>query len=265
MINKSNIKFAVKSNYYKQEEIDKGNRIIKAIVNTYNYFDSDADVLRMGCAKKSINERGAKTNAPNKILHAKDHDLTKLPGKSILEEETTVDNLQVLYAESRLSETLDGEELLIKYLDGIYNQHSIGFRYMNLDYVEKNTPEWDKFLNTIINPEDAEKNGFGWDVKEIMWMEWSTVAFGANKLTSYLGVKTQNKELQLQNVYNKLDVLINKAKRLDIKDKGLFEMQYKQLQQMISEISQPPINQVQKCTPGILQDGDKQKVLLNLI
>jgi len=264
---KLNINFAVKHNFYKLEEADKGNRIIKAIANTYNYFDSDYDVLRMNCAKKSIQERGANSQAPNKILHAKDHNLTQLPGKSIVEQETVINGYEVLYCESRLSETLDGEELLIKYLDGIYNQHSIGFRYINLEYIEKGDNNWDKFISTIVNPEDADKVGYGWDVKEIALYEWSTVAFGANKLTQYLGIKTENKALQLQNIYTKLNALINKAKHLDVKDKGLFELQHKQLKQMIYELNYQTAKASGK--PTAKADNNliesERNILLNLI
>lgn len=235
---KLNIPYQVKSNLAEYKELDEGSRTVKAIVNTYNYYDLDQDVLRIGAAKKSIEQRGANSSANDKILHALFHDLTKLPGKSINESETVIDGKQVLYAESKLSETIDGEDTLIKYKDGIYNQHSIGFRYIQIEYIEKESDGWDKFISTLINPEEAESNGFGWDVKEINWYEWSTVPFGANKLTPSMGVKTANKTVLLQNVYLKLKELIDKSKRLDIKNKKLFELQYDQLKQMILELTQ---------------------------
>ena len=231
---KLNISFQIKSNLASYKEIDESSRIIKAVVNTYNYFDSDFDVLRSGSAKRSINNRGAKTKATDKILHAFNHNLNELPGKSILEEETTVDGNPVLYTESRMSESTDGENLLIKYKEGIYNQHSIGFQYKQIEYIEEGSTEWDTYLKDLINPEDAIKVGFGWDVKEINWFEWSTVAFGANKLTQYLGTKSENKTIQLNNLYTKLDSLI-KASKKGIKNKSVFEMQYFQLKQMIQE------------------------------
>lgn len=229
--------YAVKTNLSTYKEIDEGERIVKAVANTYNYFDHDFDVLRMGSAKKSIADRGAKSNANDKILHALFHDLRKLPGKSIHEDERTVNGHKVLYVESRLAETMDGEETLIKYKEGIYNQHSIGFRYMELKFVEQGEADWDKFISDLINPEDAEKIGFGWDVTEINLHEWSTVAFGANKLTPFLGTKTKNKNIHLQNIYTKMDALIKKANRQDIKNKKIFDLQLNQLKQMIAELS----------------------------
>lgn len=231
---KLNISYQIKSNLASYKEIDESSRVIKAVVNTYNYFDSDFDVLRSGSAKRSINNRGAKSKANDKILHAFNHNLSELPGKSILEEEITIDGNQVLYTESRISESTDGENLLIKYNEDIYNQHSIGFQYKQIEYIEEGSEEWDNYLKDLINPEDAVKVGYGWDVKEINWFEWSTVAFGANKLTPYLGTKSENKTIQLNNLYTKLDSLIKKSKK-GIKNKSVFEMQYFQLKQMIQE------------------------------
>jgi len=253
MMSKSKLEqaYAVKTNKSSVKEIDTSQRIIKAVANTYNFFDYDFDVLRKGCASKSIQERGYASAAPDKILHALFHDLTKLPGKSIMEAEMSVDGNEVLYCESKLAETEDGEETLIKYQEGIYNQHSIGFRYVQLEYFEKEGDGWDKFINNLINPEQADKVGFGWEVTEINLHEWSTVAFGANKLTPYLGSKSANKAVVLNNLYTKLDALIAKAKRLDVKDKKLFELQYNQLKQMISEVTfQKPI--IKDTTPRIV-------------
>lgn len=233
--NKLNIDYQVKSNLATYKELDENSRIIKAVVNTYNYFDSDYDVLRIGVAKRSIDLRGAKSNANDKILHALQHDLTKLPGKSMLESETIIDGNPVLYTESFLPETTLGEDTLINYKMGIYNQHSIGFRYKQIEYIEKETDGWDEYLKDLINPEDAIEVGYGWDVKEIDLYEWSTVSFGANKLTPYLGTKSDKKNIQLQNLYLKLDTLIKQAK--EIKDKRLFDLQTQQLRQMIKEIS----------------------------
>lgn len=229
--------YAVKTNLSTYKELHEDERIIKAVANTYNFFDHDFDALRMGCCAKSIEDRGNDSNAPDKILHALFHDLTRLPGKSMNEAETEVGGHKVLYVESRLADTIEGEETLIKYKDEIYNQHSIGFRYVQLEFVEKGDNKWEKFVSTLINPEDAEKVGFGFDVTEINLFEWSTVAFGANKLTPFLGTKTQNKKIHLQNIYVKIDALIKKANRQDVKNKKIFDLQLSQLKQMILELT----------------------------
>jgi phage head maturation protease len=235
---KLKINYQIKSNLATYKELDESSRVIKAVANTYNFYDFDGDVLRPGCCKRSIDHRGANSDANDKILHALNHDLTTLPGKSLIEKERTVNGNKVLYTESYLPETTLGEDTLINYKTGIYNQHSIGFRYIQIEYVEKEAEGWDDFIKDLINPEEAERFGYGWEVKEINLHEWSTVAFGANKLTPYLGTKSENKNIQLLNVYSKLDALIKKAKSLDIKDKKVFNLQMDQLKQMIKEISE---------------------------
>lgn len=239
---KLNIAYQVKSNLASYKELDESSRTIKAVANTYNYFDSDYDVLLPGCCKRSIQNRGASSDANDKILHALFHDLTRLPGKSIYESEEKVTinyngkNLSVdaLVTKSNLDETQEGEDTLIKYKHGTYNQHSIGFQYLDINYIEAEAEGWDDMLKYLINPEDAIKAGYGWIIKEINLYEWSTVAFGANKLTPYLGVKSENKTVQLNNLYTKMDALITAAKT-GIKNKSIFEKQYLQLKQMISE------------------------------
>jgi len=232
---KLNISYQVKSNLTEYKEVDTSQRIIKAVLNTYNFYDSDTDVLRPGCAKLSLDQRGAKSQAVDKILYAKYHDLTKLPGKSLKEQETELNGNAVLYGEVKLIETPLGEETLIQYKEGIINQHSIGFQYRAIEYIDNDSEKWNNFLKDLINPEDAEKMGFGYDVTEIELFEWSAVAFGANKLTPFLGVKSENKNIVLQDLYMKMDALIKVANKQDKHNKKIFEIQYNQLKQLIAE------------------------------
>lgn len=234
---KLNTPYQVKSNFATKTDIDESSRVIKAVVNTYNFFDSDQDVLRKGCAAKSILERGSKSSAADKVVHALFHDLTRIVGKSMLEAETTIDGKEVLYTESYLPETTAGEDTLINYKAGIYNQHSIGFRYVNIEYIEKDDDLFSKGLQNLINPEAAEAAGYFFDVKEINWYEYSTVAFGANKLTPYLGTKSANKLDQYHAIITKMNTLVKKANRHEVKNKKLFKLQYKQLEQMIYELA----------------------------
>lgn len=235
--------YPVKSNLASYKEVDTDSRTVKMIVNTYNYFDYDQDVLRMGCAKKSIQDRGAKSEAVDKILHLLFHDTRQIVGKSQLEAETIIDGREVLYAESYLPETTDGEDTLIKYNTDMYNQHSIGFNYLQLEWVERGSENWDKILRTLINPDEAEKYGYLWDVSEIALYEYSTVGFGANKetpqvkLMPMLGTKSTNKNIQYQAVVQKMNALVSKANKQEVKNKKLFELEMKQLQQMIYEMT----------------------------
>ncbi len=245
---KKEIPFKIKGAHIQHKEIDSNSRIIKAVVNTLNFFDYDFDALATGVANRSINNNGAKSSAPDKIAHLLHHDMHRAVGKSQSESEETIDGKKVLLAESFLPETQDGDDTLTKYETGIYNQHSIGFKYTNLTYMEKGTDAWKDWMKELINPEDAEDVGYGWKVSEINWWEYSTVVFGANKLTPYLGTKSENKSDIAAVISEKMTILAYKAMRRDIKNKKLFEYELSQLKQMVFELAE---NDSQKpFTPG---------------
>ena len=91
----------IKSKYYSVKssqvkaivDVSTSGRTVTGFYNAYNFIDSDGDVLIQGSAKKSIKERGPKSNAVAKIKHALNHDLTQLPGKIVNLEEKTVNGI----------------------------------------------------------------------------------------------------------------------------------------------------------------------------
>lgn len=230
--------FGIKVSPFQYKEIDTAGRTVKMVVNTLNYYDHDYDVLVKGCANRSMSHRGAKSEAPDKIVHLLHHDMHRPVGKSLSESEETIDGKLALVCSSFLPETIDGDDTLTKYEVGIYNQHSIGFQYKDIEYIEKETAAWDKFLKLMINPEDAEEIGYGWLIKEIKWWEYSTVTFGANKLTPYLGTKSENKIDIADALSKKIAILATKAMRREIKNEEAFKFELSQLQQMVFELSE---------------------------
>ena len=241
MINKTDIAYAVKASNANYKEVDMSKRTVDLIANTYNLFDSDGDVLLPGCCAKSINERGPKSNAPGKIKHFFGHDSWQIIARPELIEETRHEGKDVLRANSYFPETEESETHLIKYQEGMYDQHSIGFRYTKVHPVSRESADeteaalYNETLEKLINPEDAEKYGFMYIVKEIALYEYSTVAFGANKLTPYLGSKSENKTIRYSNLIAKLDALISASREGKI-DKDMFEIHERQLKQMIYEL-----------------------------
>ncbi len=170
---KKDIPFGVKANCVQHKSQTDG-RTVDIVANTYNFFDSDWDVLVPGCCAKSIKERGPKADGV-KIKHLSNHNLTKGVGRIELLEETKIDGNDVLHANSWMSETSDGEETLTKYKEGLIDQHSIGFRYLDLQFLESESEEFDKVLKDLINPEEAERVGFIYLVKEIQLFEFSSL------------------------------------------------------------------------------------------
>lgn len=236
---KLNTFYPVKSEnpYLTIKDIDLTKRIVTGFYSTFYYFDKDYDVLLPGTAKKSIDERGVNSNAIGKIKHLLFHDLTKMPGKILTLEEKTIDNITGIYFETKMLNTIDGNDTLIKYQEEVYDNHSIGFRYLQLEWIDNESEEWDRILALLINPEDAEKVGYLWLVKEIDLFEGSTVAFGANQLTPYLGVKSNNKELVKVKLFERMDLLTKQLKTGTVSDESMrtFELQILQIKQMINE------------------------------
>lgn len=237
---KKSAHYSVKSADANILDVSTSSRIVTGFFNSYNFFDSDKDVLIMGAAKKSIDERGVNSNAVAKIKHALNHDLTTLVGKLQVLEETTKNGITGIYFESKIANTTLGNDTLINYKEGIYDNHSIGFKYNQLSLIEseKNPVAWNEVVSKLLNPEEAEKYGYLYLVKEINLFEGSTVAFGANSLTPFLGVKSGNKESITLALDSKLNQLMHTVKNGFQSDDMMhtFELQIKQIKQVLKEI-----------------------------
>lgn len=220
------------------KDVDTSTRTVTGFFNTFNFLDSDNDILLPGSAKRSIKSRGPKSEAVAKIKHALNHDLTQLPGKITHLEEKTIDGITGIYFESRMADTTLGNDTLKNYLEKIYDNHSIGFQYLDMEMIERGARGWDKVEGNLINAEDLEKAQVVWVIKEIALFEGSTVAFGANQLTPFLGVKSQNKESLKLAIMDRMDKLTKSLNSGSQSDEMLhsFELQILQLKQMMDEL-----------------------------
>lgn len=239
-------------------DIDTSNRTVMGVGNAYNFLDSQLDVLTNGAAKNSIRLNGPDSDSVEKIAHAFNHNLNTLPGKITKLEEREVnikgENVMCLCFESKLSDTQLGNELLAQYLDGTYNQHSIGFKYLKYKFLDPKAhgnseagKEWNQYKDSIINlneydaiadamPDWAPKNVL--KVDEIKLYEISTVAFGANKLTPYLGNKSGNPESLALMINTRLKQLHECVKRGLTNDSAVhnLKLQILQIESMMEEI-----------------------------
>jgi len=226
-------------------EVDSVGRTVDLNANTFYYMDSYGDVLIKGCCAKSIADRGPKSSIPGKIKHLSNHDLTKGIGRNELLEESTLNGITFLHAISWMSETTAGEETLIKYKEGLIDQHSIGFRYLNLQFLEAESDEFDEMLKKLINPEEAVDAGFMWVVKEIELFEYSSLdGFGANRLTPVLEIRSDNPKIKYNNLITKMDALHTAMRSGG--DKETLRLQELQIKQMIFELYNPEPDP--KCT-----------------
>lgn len=258
-----------------QKEIDLEERTIKAIGNTYFLIDSDQDMLVSGCSKKSINDRGPQSNATAKIKHQSDHVLNtkNVVGRMSVIDERIIDGKEVLYFESFIPATRKGDDDLVNYQEGLYDNHSIGFRYKQIELAireggsEMESKNWAEFYPKAINPEKADEFGFFYVVKEIELFEISVVSYGANSLTPYLGSKSIEENVKLKTeIIERLDSLNaqlkstaeSKETRKDI------DLEFLQLKQIITELklSQPSKQATQSEEPvntdTVKEDDSKQ-------
>jgi HK97 family phage prohead protease len=156
--------FCYKSFAMEVKEIDKTSRIIKGYLASFNTKDAVDDILLQGCFAKSISEHGPESKSPQKILHLWQHDSKSPLGqyKVLAEDETG------LYFEAELDPIPKADEVIVQYESGTLNQHSIGFYYI-----------WDKMKYS------DEINAFM--IGEVALIEGSTVTFGCNPNTPFLG------------------------------------------------------------------------------
>jgi HK97 family phage prohead protease len=146
------------------EEIKDDSRIVKGYLASFGTKDDVNDILLKGCFAKSLNEHGPKSKSIQKILHLWQHD-HKIPlGKYLVLEETDTG----LYFEAEFDNVPEADRAIEQYKSGTLNQHSFGFRYVwdKVEYSE----ELDAFI-----------------VKEVILFEGSTVTYGCNPNTPFLG------------------------------------------------------------------------------
>ena len=230
------------------KDIDMKSRTVTGVLNTYNYYDSDGDILLMGSAKKSINDRGPDSAATAKIKFAKFHDLTLLPGAFTVLKETVIDGKSLLYFEAKMSNSQLGTDTLLEYQDGIIDNHSIGFQYIpeQMKLVERdgqhgNSKAWENLMSTLINPQDAEARGYAWVIKEIKLWEGSAVAFGANALTPFLGMaKSMSKESVVALMHSKIQKLESVMRSGQMSDESMvvYEQTALQIKQLVDDMEQ---------------------------
>jgi Caudovirus prohead serine protease len=254
------------------KDVDTKKRSVDIIVNSFNYLDSDMDVLMSGCAMRSIKARGVNSDATAKIKFALDHDLTKRPGvwTDLGEKEWNYKGQKItgIGGTIYLSDTKQGNDTLINYNDGVIDNHSIGFQYSKIDMIERdahgNSKQWDNMMQCLINPNDVGDKTVMFAVKEINLFEGSAVAFGANQLTPFLGVKSNDKDLIKLKLFDRLDTLQSCLKSGHQSDDMMhvFELQILQLKQLIDEMNTPVIDEKALAIErGKLEAIDKQRKL----
>lgn len=189
-MNKGINQYSVKSTENFVKDLDLSKREVAVYLSKFDVIDSDNDMIIKGAFKKSIDTRGTGTNSNRKIAFLRHHDWTQQIGKFTRIEE----DKNGLFAVGQLGTSTKGEDALRDYDEGIINEHSIGFQYIQdeIEWVEDSTKEKDGYFL----------------VKEVKLFEGSAVTFGANEFTGVLGVSKGIEKIdRIKDITRQIDVV----------------------------------------------------------
>lgn len=199
-------------------EVQPGKLPVTLIGNTFNFCDSQMDVLFPGCANKSIKEMGPK--GKDLIYHLKNHDtdtesrigyLSDIYEKVIALTDLGLDmvgSTTCLLFDTEVIQALC-ENSYQQYLDKKVKQHSIGLRYVKLILCinDSNDAEhfknWNQYYQYVLNKSVVDSVGYFWAVTEIQLYEVSFVLWGANEITPCIDMEEDKSNEPLEDTQEK--------------------------------------------------------------
>jgi len=214
----------LQANFYKTKsliseisDVDVKNGVVTGYFASFGNVDNAQDMIVRGAFSKTIMERGS--GGSNKIKHLLNHNSNYVLGKpQILREDN-----KGLYFETKVVTTTFGKDTLLLYAEGVYDEHSIGYRVMKWEKVPKaGQPEIIDYYKLL----------------EIYLYEGSTVAFGCNPETPFTGLKGLNNIDQLDYLNSRMNKLAKAMKIGQLTDETLekIEIEYKQIQQLTNDV-----------------------------
>lgn len=202
-------------------DVDKSSRTVVVYFSKFGNKDLDGDIILPGAFTKTIAERGPK--GTNEIFHLFNHraDMLNVMGKP---KELTEDAYG-LKAVTPFLKTPEADRVLEGYDSGVYNQHSIGYQ----------TIKWQR--NDQLQ---------AYELLELKLYEGSTVLWGANSETPFLGfskAKTKEQVKRIEDYVGDLWKAYEETLKLENRGvlnsslKGLTELQLSKLKSLYSELA----------------------------
>jgi phage head maturation protease len=270
--------YSVKSTNGFEIKVDEEERNVKGIANTYFWVDEDLDMLITGCALKTIKDKGPDSKAVGKIKHQADHSLrtSDSVGKFTVLDERVMNGKTVLYFESKIPKSVKGDEHLANYKEGVYDNHSIGFRYRKIEYAKRDSDVakernlWNEFYPLALNPKKVDESGYFFVVKEIELFEISVVSFGSNSLTPNLTGKGQDFIKNIKAEINERLESLNEQLKVNVEGEELktIDLEFLQLKQIIKdlELKEPlKIDTPQEPLTTNTQENEEPETKTNLL
>jgi hypothetical protein len=247
--------YSVKSAQNNIKDLDLAKREVAVYLSKFDVIDSDNDMIVKGAFEKSINDRGSASSSNRKIAFLRHHDWQHQIGKFTRIEE----DQEGLFAVGQLGTSTKGEDALRDYEEGIINEHSIGFQYIQdkISWVDDTTKENDGFFQ----------------ITEVKLFEGSAVTFGANEFTNVLSVsKGAEKTDIIQKLTKQIDVVTKALINGRGTDERLYDLEMKlkylnarliDLAIMDPEVIAKDQGNIQRIDPKTSFDWQKVNELLN--
>lgn len=177
---------------------------VVSIINTTNILDSHGDVHIQGLWNKSLRESKQHwlikehlfnfDNVISDVVEAS----TRNIAWSALGFPQWEGKTQALVFVSEIAPT-DKTGMYERYKAGKVPNHSVGMRYVKIEMAINSTAEnyeeekavWDKYIDEIVNKEDAVDRGYFWAVTEAKIVEGSAVLRGSNYATPTMSVNSK--------------------------------------------------------------------------
>jgi len=203
------------------KDIDEQSRTVTGYFSKFDSLDADGDVIVKGAYTKTIQENGLE--GKNRIVHLYQHDVNRVLGKPHVLKE---DNYG-LYFETKFANVSYANDVIELYKEGVINEHSVGFVTVN----------------------HQEKGNYN-EIQEVKLYEGSTVTFGANEATPFLGFKGELS--QATDYIRKCQKLLKDGSLTD-ETFFLLEYQIKQIERLLkSKDSQDQSEPLQKHSDELL-------------
>lgn len=204
--------YSYKSISQQFKDVDLKGRMVSGYFSAFNVKDSDGDIILPGAFKKSIDERGPKSNRP-RIKWFLNHDSWQVPG---VLKELQEDSYGLAYTGVVGTHNL-GNDFLKMVDSGIITEHSHGFR--------------------IVTEERRDDVNY---IKESYLYEGSSLtAWGANEFTPLTGVKQQFDKERIIERIKRLEKFCKDSDATDETIEALL-IEVKQLSQLVVSLTTEP-------------------------
>jgi hypothetical protein len=171
---------------------------VKVIINTTNILDSHSDVHIPGLWKKSLSENKNIKFLQEHEMYFKSIIADRADLKAYTQDYTWKElgypkfkgTTQALVFEAVIKRSRNSF-MFDQYAAGYVDNHSVGMNYVTLvlcindedPYYGAEFEAYQKYIEQVVNKEDAEKQGYFWAVKEAKVSEGSAVVLGSNYVT----------------------------------------------------------------------------------